>query len=627
MEKEESFSLNGVEKMSLANEFEGDAGGIANKYSVLPKEDIKFNEESDSLMELHTNKINIITGDNIIDKKDDWKRLQYIEGGIGDAHIVATYKSELTQEHEKLEDKIVEEILKINEENPIIGGIDSFKENEGDLSSTFSSQEVNEQELQAEMLKEKGNEAFKFGHFTSALNFYTSAINILENHPQPKKTNLFIYYTNRAFCNIKLENYGSAILDSEFSLQLKPAFPKAYYRRGCAYFCLSKYKQAISDFEILSRICSDKDVLSKLMECKKIMRQMKFAEAISNEKSLRVSETIRIDSININDDYNGPVYDPNNLKEEFLLKLIDYIKISGNVLHVRYVYMIVLDSIQLLRQLKSLVKIIVPTDSKFTICGDIHGQFYDLLNILEINGMPSNSNPYIFNGDFVDRGCFSVECVLTLLTAKLIYPNNVHLARGNHETQHMNKMYGFHGEVMSKYGKDEKLYSLFCECFCQLPLAHVINEKIFVVHGGLFSRDGVTLQEIEEIDRDCEPQDTGLMTELLWSDPQEMPGRSPSKRGVACQFGPDVTKQFLKDNSLDLIIRSHEMKEKGYSVEHDGKLITVFSAPNYCDQMGNDGAFITLNGSDLIPKYTTFAAVEHPPAKAMKYANPFLGLL
>jgi len=101
------------------------------------------------------------------------------------------------------------------------------------------------------------------------------------------------------------------------------------------------------------------------------------------------------------------------------------------------------------------------------------------------------------------------------------------------------------------------------------------------MHGGLFSRDDVTLQEIREIDRNRQPPDEGLMCELLWSDPQPQMGRAPSKRGVGVQFGPDVTQNFLSINSLDYIVRSHEVKNDGYEVGHDGKCITVFSAPNY----------------------------------------------
>jgi len=155
----------------------------------------------------------------------------------------------------------------------------------------------------------------------------------------------------------------------------------------------------------------------------------------------------------------------------------------------------------------------------------------------------------------------------------------------------------------------------------------VINSKVFVVHGGLFSQNGVTLNELEKLERNCEPPENGLMTEMLWSDPSILPGRSPSKRGVACCFGEDVTKDFLDTNELNLVIRSHEMKENGYEIEHGGKLITVFSAPNYCDQMGNKGAIISLSGRDMTPSFTVFDAVDHPPVKPMKYANPLMAMV
>merc|ERR1711964_461520 len=134
------------------------------------------------------------------------------------------------------------------------------------------------------------------------------------------------------------------------------------------------------------------------------------------------------------------------------------------------------------------------------------------------------------------------------------------------------------------------------QTFSHLPVAHVIDKRVFVVHGGLGSRDDVTLDEVLAIDRTKydENQQTGLMCELLWADPQDELGRSPSRRGVGLYFGPDVTEKFLKTNNLKYIIRSHEMKAEGYHVQHKGKCITIFSAPNYCDQMGNKGAFIRL---------------------------------
>ena len=167
---------------------------------------------------------------------------------------------------------------------------------------------------------------------------------------------------------------------------------------------------------------------------------------------------------------------------------------------------------------------------------------------------------------------------------------------------------------------DETMYQLFLEVFNLLPLAAVINDKVFVVHGGLFQRDDVTLAEVEAIPRGREIPDSGLMSDMLWSDPQPFPGRSPSKRGVGQSFGPDVTEKFLTNNGLSLLIRSHEVKDEGYLVEHGGKCVTVFSAPNYCDSMGNKGALVRL-GHAAVPEYVQFSNVEHPPIKPMAYAG------
>ncbi|GAY68654.1 hypothetical protein CUMW_265830 [Citrus unshiu] len=319
--------------------------------------------------------------------------------------------------------------------------------------------------------------------------------------------------------------------------------------------------------------------------------------------------------------YSGARIEGDVITLDFVKKMMDDFK-NQKCLHKRYAFQIVLQTREMLRALPSLVDIDIPDGKHFTVCGDVHGQFYDLLNIFELNGLPSEENPYLFNGDFVDRGSFSVEVILTLFAFKCMCPSAIYLSRGNHESKSMNKIYGFEGEVRSKLS--ETFVELFAEVFCCLPLAHVLNQKVFVVHGGLFSVDGVKLSDIKTIDRFCEPPEEGLMCELLWSDPQPLPGRGPSKRGVGLSFGADVTKRFLQDNSLDLVVRSHEVKDEGYEIEHDGKLITVFSAPNYCDQMGNKGAFIRFEAPTLKPNVVTFAAVPHPDVKPMAYANNFL---
>jgi len=195
----------------------------------------------------------------------------------------------------------------------------------------------------------------------------------------------------------------------------------------------------------------------------------------------------------------------------------------------------------------------------------------------------------------------------------------MYLNRGNHEGKNMNKLYGFEGEVKHKYC--DQTMVLFAHSFNMLPLCHVINKKIMVVHGGLFAKDDVKLDDIRKINRKQEIPENGNMCDLLWSDPHKGKGRIPSKRGVSIQWGSDIAQKFLKDNGLEYLVRSHEMKEEGYEVEADGHVITIFSAPKYCDQMTNKGAYINLKGEEMKPHFVQFAAVPHPPIPSMHYAR------
>jgi serine/threonine-protein phosphatase 5 len=154
-----------------------------------------------------------------------------------------------------------------------------------------------------------------------------------------------------------------------------------------------------------------------------------------------------------------------------------------------------------------------------------------------------------------------------------------------------------------------------------------VDKRAIVLHGGLFQNDGVKLESIAHIDRFREPPEAGLMADLLWSDPQPFPGRGPSKRGMGKSFGPDVTARFLSDNGLDVLIRSHEVKDEGYVVEHGGKCVTVFSAPNYCDQMGNKSAVCRVpaaHGGQL--SFLQMEAVPHPPVRPMAYAGNLMSM-
>lgn len=143
----------------------------------------------------------------------------------------------------------------------------------------------------------------------------------------------------------------------------------------------------------------------------------------------------------------------------------------------------------------------------------------------------------------------------------------------------MNRVYGFEGECKAKY--NERVFKLFSESFSALPLATLIGTKYLVLHGGLFSDDKINLDDIRKLNRHArkQPGQEGLMMEMLWTDPQTLPGRGPSKRGVGLQFGPDITKAFCERNGLEAIIRSHEVRMGGYEVEHDGRCITGRELP------------------------------------------------
>ena len=188
----------------------------------------------------------------------------------------------------------------------------------------------------------------------------------------------------------------------------------------------------------------------------------------------------------------------------------------------------------------------------------------------------------------------------------------------------MNQMYGFENECTKKYNR--KMFEAFSDFFNTMPLGHIINGQVLIVHGGLFSNQTVTIESLQNMPRVSQPPESGPLNDILWSDPMEEKGLAPSPRGVTRTFGPDITENFLTRNHLDLLIRSHQVQENGYGVMHNGKCITVFSAPNYIGQMGNKGAVVLLKFGDdlkLVSKeFQQFDAqpipVGYPP---MKYAS------
>jgi serine/threonine-protein phosphatase 4 catalytic subunit len=243
-----------------------------------------------------------------------------------------------------------------------------------------------------------------------------------------------------------------------------------------------------------------------------------------------------------------------------------------------------------------------------TVCGDIHGQFYDLLELFSVGGRPPEQN-FLFLGDYVDRGFYSTECLFLLLALKARYPTKIYLLRGNHESEVVTSDYGFLEEVSRKY--DDSVYRFCLKAFCMLPLAALIDNAILCVHGGL-SPTLERLSQIDELDRKQEPPTDGLFSDLLWSDPFDVTGFAASERGAGYMFGGDATKKFLDLNGLKFICRAHQIAQEGFTNWFDGLLYTVWSAPNYCYRGGNLACVFEITS----PESTKFKLFREAPAAA-----------
>ncbi|KAI4526227.1 protein phosphatase 5 [Schizophyllum commune Loenen D] len=491
---------------------------------------------------------------------------------------------------------------------------------------------TDEDKAEAAKLKAEANKAFAAHDFAKAVELYSSAI---EKNPGDATI-----WCNRAYARMKLEEFGYALNDAS--------------ARATCYLQTLRPQLAVADFKRVLQIePRNETVRAQLTSTQKLIRKIEFEKAIEveGEKSPveRCREIIAEGGCDVDKGYAGPKLRQDEdgkytITLEFVRAMIEWFK-DGKALPKRYVWEIVLAANDIFSKEDSLVTLDIPEDVTIDVIGDVHGQYYDLLHLYSLTGEPSEKHYLLMNGDLVDRGSWSIEVILTALSFKWLYPKYMFINRGNHEAKDMNRSYGFEGEAKTKHG--EQSYKLFAHVFTTLPLATLIcaskpppsagkailspdgKKRYFVVHGGLFSKDGVTLEDIRKLDRiGKQPGTEGLMCELLWTDPQAQPGRGPSKRnGVTGvirshevrQGASSVTSQC--DNADKVFVTFlHPTLPDGYEIEHDGLCTTVFSAPNYVDQVGNKGAFIRIDAAGS-QEYIQFEARPHPPMRPMAYVQ------
>jgi len=243
---------------------------------------------------------------------------------------------------------------------------------------------------------------------------------------------------------------------------------------------------------------------------------------------------------------------------------------------------------QILREESNVQSVQAPV----TIVGDIHGQWHDLVELFCIGGRVPETN-YLFLGDYVDRGYYSVETVTLVTALKVRYPHRIHMIRGNHESRQITQVYGFFDECLTKYGSPN-VWKYFTDVFDYLPLTCVVENSIFTPHAGL-SPSIDTFDNIRDLDRVQEVPHEGPICDLLWSDPDDRAGWGISPRGAGYTFGADITAEFSHLNGISTIARAHQLVMEGYSWMHDNALVTIFSAPNYCYRCGNQAAILEVD--------------------------------
>ena len=257
--------------------------------------------------------------------------------------------------------------------------------------------------------------------------------------------------------------------------------------------------------------------------------------------------------------------------------------------------------------------------SPIYIFGDIHGQYCDLIRFLDIIGLPPKSK-FLFLGDYVDRGDNSIEVISLLFSLKIKYPKQVFLLRGNHECSQVNDAYGFKDECIERY-KDRgiHIWNEINNTLRMLPVSALIDNKIFCTHGGI-SPHLENLEQINKINRNVEVPDRGILCDLTWADPKRQRNKwADSDRGISYTFNEKALDDFIKKMKIELVVRAHQVVDDGFQFFHNQKMVTVFSAPNYCGEVGNHASVMKVK-SNLECSFITLKPVSKKVKKFKSFS-------
>jgi len=257
--------------------------------------------------------------------------------------------------------------------------------------------------------------------------------------------------------------------------------------------------------------------------------------------------------------------------------------------------------------------------SPIHIFGDIHGQYCDLIRFLDIIGLPPDKQ-FLFLGDYVDRGDNSIEVISLLFSLKIKYPKQVFLLRGNHECSQVNDAYGFKDECIERYKeKGVHIWNEINNTLRMLPICALIDNKIFCTHGGI-SPHIESIAQINKINRNIEIPDKGILCDLTWADPKRQRNKwADNDRGISYTFNEKALDDFMKKMKIDLVVRAHQVVDDGFQFFHNQKMVTVFSAPNYCGQVGNHASVMKVK-SNLECSFITLKPVSKEVKKFKSFS-------